>query len=171
MNDPEFWRWVWLAAAVTFGVGEMTSPGSFFLAPFGIGAAAAAVLSFLGAPIALGWLVFVLVSGGSFMALRPLARRLDAAGPNPRGIGAGRLIGEHGVVLEAVPDGPDALGLVRVGREEWRAQSADNNPIPTGTSVTVIEMKGTRVIVYPTGPSIPQMPPLSPPDQRAEGTN
>ncbi len=171
MNDPEFWRWVWLAAAVAFGTGEMASPGSFFLAPFGIGAAGAAVLSFLGAPIALGWLVFVVFSTGSFMALRPLARRLDAAGPNPRGIGAGRLIGEHGVVLETVPDGPDALGLVRVGREEWRAQSADNNSIGVGTPVTVIEMKGTRVIVYPTGPTMPQMPPLSPPDHRAEGTN
>lgn len=168
MDDPEFWRWVWLAAAVTFGVGEMTSPGSFFLAPFGIGAAFAAVVAFFGAPVGLSWLVFVLVSGGSFAALRPLARRLDSSGPNPRGIGAGRLIGEHGVVLEAVPDGPDALGLVRVGREEWRAQSADNNAIAPGTPVTVIEMKGTRVIVYPTGPA---MPPLSPPENRTEGSN
>jgi hypothetical protein len=31
-----------------------------------------------------------------------------------RGIGAGRLIGEQGVVLKSVPEGPDALGLVRV---------------------------------------------------------
>lgn len=159
VDDPDFWRWVWLAAAVTFGLGEMSSPGSFFLAPFGIGAAVAAVLAFVGAPIAIGWLAFVAVSAASFAALRPLARRLDASGTNTRGIGAGRLIGEQGVILEAVPEGPDALGLVRVGREEWRAQSADLAGIAAGTPVTVIEVKGTRVIVFPNGLPIPNRPP------------
>lgn len=159
VDDPDFWRWVWLATAVAFGLGEMTSPGSFFLAPFGIGAAAAAILAFLGAPLAIGWLVFVVVSAGSFAALRPLARRLDAAGTNTRGVGAGRLIGEQGVVLKSVPEGPDALGLVRVGREEWRAQSADLSGIPTGTPVTVLEVKGTRVIVFPNGLPILTQPP------------
>lgn len=159
MDDPELWRWVWLAAAVTFGVGEMMSPGSFFLAPFGVGAAAAAALAFLGAPVAVGWLVFVLVSGVSFAALRPLARRLDAVSTNTRGVGAGRLVGEQGVVLKSVPDGPDALGLVRIGREEWRAQSADLSGIPAGTPVTVIEVKGTRVIVFPNGLPLLTQPP------------
>ena len=37
-GDPEVWRWIWLIAAVVFGVGEMAVAGSFFLAPFAIGA-------------------------------------------------------------------------------------------------------------------------------------
>ena len=158
MDDPELWRWVWLGAAVVFGLGEMSSPGSFFLAPFAIGAAFAALLSFIGAPVGLAWLVFVIVSFGAFAALRPLARRLDAAGGNPRGVGAGRLVGESGVVLLPVPPGPDAVGLVRVGREEWRAQSADGSPIPEDTQVTVVEVRGTRVVVFPTGLFLPTEP-------------
>lgn len=142
-----------------FALGEMTSPGSFFLAPFAIGAAVAAVVSFAGLPVALGWIVFIAVSLGSFAALRPLARRLDAAGGNPRGVGAGRLVGESGIVVDPVTAGPDSVGLVRVGREEWRAQSVDGSAIPEGTQVTVIEVRGTRVVVFPTGLFLPTEPP------------
>lgn len=159
MDDAEFWRWVWLFGAVAFGAGEMASPGSFFLAPFAIGAAVAAVASFLGAPVGLGWILFIAVSLASFAALRPLAQRLDAAGGNPRGVGAQRLVGEEGIVLTPVPGGPDELGLVRVGREEWRAQSSDGSSIPEHTKVTVVEVRGTRVVVFPTGLYLPTEPP------------
>ncbi len=158
MEDPEFWRWVWLATAVAFGMGELANPGSFFLAPFAIGAAVAAVLSFIGIPVALGWVVFTMVSGGAFLALRPLARRLDQAGGNPTGVGAQRLVGDRGLVLEDVPEGHDAVGLIRIGREEWRAQSADGSAITEGTPVTITEVRGTRVVVFPVGPSIPKLP-------------
>ena len=159
MDDPETWRWVWLSGAVVFALGEMSSPGSFFLAPFAIGAAAAALLAFAGVAVGLTWVVFIAVSLGAFAALRPLARRLDAAAGNPRGVGAGRLVGETGIILDQVPPGPDAVGLVRVGREEWRAQSADGGPIPKDTQVTVVEVRGTRVVVFPTGLFLPTEPP------------
>ena len=153
------WRWVWLSATVVFALGEMSTAGSFFLAPFAIGAAFAALITFVGAPVGLGWLVFVAVSLGAFAGLRPLARRLDAAGGNPRGVGAGRLVGETGVILDQVPPGPDSVGLVRVGREEWRAQSADGSAIPKDTQVTVVEVRGTRVVVFPTGLYLPSSNP------------
>jgi membrane protein implicated in regulation of membrane protease activity len=162
VDDPELWRWVWLAAAVTFGLGEMASAGTFFLAPFALGAVLAAVLSFAGVPVAIGWLVFVLASAGAFAALRPLARRLDASSKNPLGVGAGRLVGEHGVVLTEVPAGPDELGSVRIGREEWRAEALDGGPLAPGTHVTVLEVRGTRVIVYPTGLPASTRPPERP---------
>lgn len=159
MDDPEFWRWVWLVAAVVFGLGEMASPGSFFLAPFALGAVVASVASFLGAAVALGWLLFVIVSLISFAALRPLARRLEVTSGNPAGVGAQRLVGEQGVVLAEVPAGPDEVGLIRVGREEWRAQSAHGDTIAVDSVVTVTEVKGTRVIVLPMGLTMPSQPP------------
>lgn len=162
MDDPDTWRWVWLAAAVAFGLGEMASAGTFFLAPFAIGAVLAAVVSFVGAPIGLGWLVFVLGSGATFAALRPVARRLDASTRTPLGVGASRLVGQRGVVLTEVPEGPDEVGLVRVGREEWRAQSVDESAIEPGTQVSVIEVRGTRLIVFPIGLPLPHRPPERP---------
>ena len=43
--------------------------------------------------------------------------------------------------------GAAELGMVRVDREEWRAQSTDGTPIAAGTVVRVADVQGTRVIV------------------------
>lgn len=147
MEDPSFWQWVWLGTAVIFAVGEMASPGSFFLLPFAIGAAVAAVLAVVGVDVPIEWAVFLVVSTASAVALRPLARRLDRDEPMD-GIGAKRLIGETAAVIEPIPGGGD-LGLVRVGREEWRAEALDGVPLDIGASVRIVEVRGTRVIVHP----------------------
>lgn len=144
MDEPEQWRWIWLGTAVLFGIGEMTSPGSFFLAPFAIGAAVAAILAFADVPLVGEWAAFVGISVASFVALRPLAKRLDAQGTSD-GIGARRLIGRTGTVLEDIPAG--GIGMVSVDREEWRAESPDTTALPAGTAVRIAQVEGTRVIV------------------------
>jgi membrane protein implicated in regulation of membrane protease activity len=159
MDDPEVWRWAWLVAAVAFGLGEMASAGSFFLAPFAAAAVVAAVLAFAGADVTIEWLAFLVVSVGAFAAMRPLARRLDRDQPT-EGIGSKRLIGQIGVVLDALPGDHD-LGLVRIHREEWRAESTTGDPVPVGARVRVVDIRGTRVVVHPEPePSPPDPPPL-----------
>jgi membrane protein implicated in regulation of membrane protease activity len=145
MDSPEDWRWVWIIATAVFAIGEMTSPGSFFMLPFAIGALAATVLAFLEVDVVIEWLVFVGVSLAVLVALRPLAHRLNRS-VDDTGIGARRLLGQAAVVLRDIPAGGD-VGLVRVDREEWRAQSTDGSAIPTGTAVRVADVQGTRVIV------------------------
>lgn len=147
MDEPEQWRWIWLGAAVLFGLGEMATPGAFFLAPFGVGAAVAAILAFADVPIAGEWAAFVGISVASLIALRPFARRLDRDGDSS-GVGSRRLIGRHGTVLSTIT--PEEPGVVRVDREEWRAESSDRSRIPAGTPVLVTEVEGTRVIVTPS---------------------
>ena len=146
MDSPESWRWIWLIAAVVFGIGEITTAGSFFLLPFALGAAVAAILAFAGASLAVEWAAFLIISIASLFALRPIARRLDHGASPTEGIGSKRLIGREGVMLEGI-DTPSELGLVRIDREEWRAQSADGDIIPVGTLVRVADVQGTRVIV------------------------
>jgi membrane protein implicated in regulation of membrane protease activity len=158
MESPEFWRWVWVVAAALFALGEMTTAGSFFLLPFAVGALLAAVLAFLGADVAVEWLAFVAVSAGSFAALRPLARRLDRDEPTD-GIGSRRLIGEHGTVLDDIPGGHHELGLARIGREEWRAESVDERPIAAGSRVRVVDVRGTRVVVHSVEAPSATLPP------------
>jgi len=144
MEEPETWRWIWLATALLFAFGEMASAGTFFLAPFAIGAAVAAVLAFADVGLAAEWIAFVGISAGTFAGLRPLARRLDRGEPTD-GIGSKRLIGQSATVLEAIPAGE--LGLVRVHREEWRAESVDGAPVDAGLVVQVVEQRGTRLVV------------------------
>ena len=147
MDEPESWRWIWLAAAVIFGIGEMATPGAFFLAPFAIGAVVASALAFADVPLAGEWAAFVGISIAALVALRPLARRLDRHGGSD-GIGSRRLIGRQGTVLEAIETGRP--GLVRIDSEQWRAESSDRSTVPIGAFVLVTQVEGTRVIVTPT---------------------
>jgi membrane protein implicated in regulation of membrane protease activity len=145
MDSPEDWRWVWIIATAVFAIGELTSPGSFFMLPFAIGALVATLLAFLDVDVVIEWLVFVGVSLAVLVALRPVAHRLNRS-VDDTGIGSRRLLGHAAVVLREIPAGGD-VGLVRVDREEWRAQSTDGSAIPPGTPVRVADVQGTRVIV------------------------
>jgi membrane protein implicated in regulation of membrane protease activity len=143
--DPETWRWIWLVLAVAGIVGEIATAGTFFLFPFGLGAVIAAILAFAGVDVVYQWVAFVLVSIGAFAATRPLVRRLDRSGPS--GVGAQRWVGQQGIVLRAIPNEHEA-GLVRIGGEEWRAQSR-SGAVPAGSTVLVVEVVGTRLVVLP----------------------
>jgi membrane protein implicated in regulation of membrane protease activity len=166
MDQPETWRWIWLTTAVVFAVGELAIAGSFFLAPFAIGAAVAAILAFAEVDIIWQWVAFVGISFTAFAGLRPLARRLDQGEPTA-GIGSKRLIGQSGNVLEAIPAGLHELGMVRIQREEWRAETASGEPIEAGAVVQVVEQRGTRLVVT-RGPgepttALPARPPIADP--------
>lgn len=148
MDSPELWRWVWLAVAAGAVLGEMATAGSFFLLPFALGGGVAAALAFAGVGVAVEWLVFVAVSVAGIAATRPLARRLDAASP-VEGVGARRWIGQTGTVLEAIPAGPHETGLVRLGGQRWRAESLEGTAIGPGSLVKVVDLAGTRLVVWP----------------------
>lgn len=141
------WRWIWLVAAVVFGVGEMAMAGSFFLAPFALGAAVAAILAFAGVSVGVEWLVFLGVSVVAFLALRPLAHRLDRH-TTTSGVGANRLLGQRARVIGAIGPG-HAPGMVLLGGERWRAETDAGDEIPVDTSVVITEVRGTRVVVRP----------------------
>lgn len=147
-SDPELWRWIWLVAAVVFAIGEIASAGSFFLAPFAIGSAIATGMAFAGVPVGWQWIAFVGVSAASLLSLRPLARKLDAEGSQAIGVGAGRQVGQRGRVVEAI-DGEHDHGFVMLGAARWRAEAVDGQPIAIGSTVVVVEVRGTRLIVAP----------------------
>ncbi len=158
-GSPETWRWIWLIAAVAFTVGEIAVAGSFFLLPFGAGALAGAVIALLGGSVALEWLGFVGVSAASSAVLWPLGRRLDRRTPT-HAIGANRWVGRQGYVLRDIPGDPGGTGLIRLDREEWRAESLMGLPIRAGATVLVSRVAGTRLIVVPI--EEPLAPPAGP---------
>ncbi|QGG94770.1 NfeD family protein [Actinomarinicola tropica] len=148
MDNPDIWIWIWLGTALLLGAVEMLAAGTLFFLPFAAGALLASLAAALDVPVLAQWLIFLGTSGGSFFALRPIARRLDAVDP-VQGIGARRLIGETAHVIEPVPDDGHDLGMARIGREEWRIESLDGRGIPAGTLVRVVEVRGTRAVVFP----------------------
>ena len=149
MEDPVVWGGIWLAVAAVLGVAEMSSGSTFWLAPFAVAALPASIVSFIGAPIAVGWLLFLVGSVACFLAMRPLAKRLDLDVPHTPGIGANRLVGSEAVTVEEIPYGTDTQGAIKAGGETWNAVTDHDIAIPAGAAVRIIEVRGTRVVVEP----------------------
>lgn len=141
--DSDVWRWLWTVFALVMGIGEIFTAG-FFLLPFAIGAASAAILAWISAPVIAQWLVFFGVSIFAMAYLRRFINRQDQ-GIQPV-IGANRWVSTQGVVLEDI-DPVSGAGMVKVDAEEWRA-TADQS-IAKGTRIIVTEVRGTRFVVEP----------------------
>lgn len=135
--------YIWMIIAAIFVVGEIFTAG-FFLLWFGIGAAVAGVLALFGLGVAWQLVAFVLVSGILFVVSRRFAEKFSKK--QPPGIGADRVIGKVGIVLEEI-DNAKNTGRVRLKKEEWRADGETGEVIPATSQVEVIRLDGTHLVV------------------------
>ena len=140
--EYEIW-WIWMILAAILLIGEILTAG-FFLIFLSIGAAAAGILAMLGVGKPGQFIVFIIVSGILFVFGRRFADRVTEN--QPPGIGADRFIGQEGVVLESI-DNNSNTGSVRIGQDEWRANSETGDIIQEGTKIEVTRINGTRAIV------------------------
>jgi membrane protein implicated in regulation of membrane protease activity len=138
--------WVlWLIAAVIFAAAEVINL-SFFLFPFAIGAAGAALVGLAGGGAALEVITFAALTGVSFTVVRPIARRHLTVPPQIR-TGTAALIGRTGIVTERIVN-DDGVGAVRLDGEVWTARAYDEDQIiEAGTRVHVMEIRGATALV------------------------
>ncbi len=136
---------LWVIAACLFGVGEMLTTG-FFLAPFALGAALAAVADVAGAGEFAAWIVFIVGSLLTLAVVRPIARAHLRTPPQIR-TGAAALVGRQGIVLERIVN-DEGVGCIRIDGEVWTARAYDHEqPIEAGTRVIIVEIKGATALV------------------------
>ena len=138
-------EWVlWMIAAGVLAVGEMLTV-SFFLGPIAVAAVAAAIVALAGGGVALQWIVFTVMSAGSLLVLRPIARR-HLRMPAQLRTGAAALVGSTAVVIDRVDrDG----GTVRLAGEVWSARSFDeDHAFEPGTRVEVFKIEGATALVH-----------------------
>ncbi|WP_419842046.1 NfeD family protein [Candidatus Poriferisodalis sp.] len=140
--ENELWRWVWVAAAMLMGLGEIFTAG-FFLLPFGIGAALAAAAAWLDLHGAVQWLLFFGGTAVSMLVLRRFMGNQDR--PDDLPVGANRYIGMHARAVEVI-DTVNNTGRVRVESDEWRAV-CDTERIDEGSLVRVVALAGTKLRV------------------------
>ena len=126
-------------------VGEIVTPGLFFLGPVALAAVAAAIAAALGAAFWLQFAVFAVSSFAALALLRPIARR-HLHMPRAIRTGSAALVGAPAVVLKRV----DANGgLVRIGGEEWSARAyVPDQVLEPGERVEVAEIEGATALVY-----------------------
>jgi membrane protein implicated in regulation of membrane protease activity len=135
---------VWVVLAVLLAIGEVLTPGLFFLGPLAVAALAAAVASAIGAGTAGAVIVFLVGSLFSLVLLRPIAKqhvRLPAISRT----GTDALVGRRAIVTRKV-DGVG--GRVRIGGEEWSARSyLDDEEYAEGSTVDVVKIEGATALV------------------------
>jgi membrane protein implicated in regulation of membrane protease activity len=138
--------WVaWLIAAAALGVAEYFT----LTLAFGLLAAAAlvaAVVAGIGAPLLVQVLAFAITGAVGLLIVRPIARRQMTHPPVVRD-GSDALVGKKAVVIEEVTG---TRGLIKLAGEVWSARSLDEDQvIPPGTAVDVMEIEGATAVVYP----------------------
>jgi membrane protein implicated in regulation of membrane protease activity len=136
---------LWLIAAVLLAIGELLTPGLFFLGPVALAAVGAAITAGIGGGIVLQLIVFIAVSLASLAFLRPIARR-HLHMPALTRTGTAALVGTKAVVLQRV----DANGgLVRIGGEEWSARAFfEEQSLQPGARVEVAKIEGATALVF-----------------------
>jgi membrane protein implicated in regulation of membrane protease activity len=141
-----FILWIaWLIAAAALGIAE-----AFTLTlAFGLLAAAAlvaAIVAGIGGSLLAQVLAFAIAGAVGLLIVRPIARR-QMTHPTPVREGSYALVGKRAVVMEEVTG---TAGLIKLAGEVWSARALDENQvIPAGTLVDVMEIEGATAIVYP----------------------
>lgn len=135
---------IWAVAAVLLAVGELVTPGLFFLGPVALAAVVTAVVAAAGASAAAQLIVFIVGSVASLAILRPIAKA-HLHMPALVRTGAAALEGRKALVVQRV----DANGgRVRIGGEEWSARAfMDDEVIEEGARVEVVKIEGATALV------------------------
>ena len=137
--------WVaWLGLAVVLGIMEVTSLDLVF-AMLAVGALAGAASGLFIDNVLVQVLIALVVAVGMLFVVRPIAMR-HLRTPHAIRTGTDALVGQRGVVLEAV-DGEG--GRVKLKGEVWSARSFDpGRSIAAGQHVEVVQIDGATAVVY-----------------------
>lgn len=143
------WIMIWMIVLIVAVVVEVATNAFlsiWFIASALVMAAVNVVFYYAGAA-PLVWyvqaLIFLLLSTALLFSFRPLVMKKVIRKP-PR-TNADRNIGETGVVIKTIV--PHGSGLVKVSGQEWSAFSDEEEPIETGCSVRVAEIRGVKLKV------------------------
>lgn len=136
---------IWAIAAVLLSVGEIITPGLFFLGPVALAAVAAGILALLGVGVTGQLLAFIIGSIATVAFLRPIARR-HLHMPAALRTGTAALEGTKAVVLQRVDVNG---GRVRIGGEVWSARAyMEDQVFEPGTRVEVVKIEGATALVF-----------------------
>ena len=136
---------VWLVLMVVFLAAEASTVSMVSLW-FAAGALIALLTALAGGPAWLQTLLFLAVSAGLLLALRPLVRKYLS--PKLTATNVDSVVGTTGLVTAAI-DNVSAVGQVKLGAMEWTARSTSGQPIPVGTRVKVDKIEGVKAYVSP----------------------
>jgi membrane protein implicated in regulation of membrane protease activity len=134
--------WIWVLGGLVLLLGEVVTPGGFFVIFFGAGAILVGTLKGLGwnGPAWAEWLVFTVLSIVSLALFRePLMRRFNLKGGRP----VDRLEGERALVTEDVA--PGGVGKAEMRGASWSARTSGTVALARGQRCLVERVEGLTI--------------------------
>ena len=141
--------WHWFVLGLVLAVGELATPGGFFIIFFGIGALVVGSLAAFDAAgsVPTQLLLFAIVSVVMLLLFRNKLLRLTQ--PNPQQPVVDSLVGEVGTVSEFMS--PDTVGKVELRGAAWSARYTSTAMLTVGTRCQVVAVDGLMLHVVPEG--------------------
>ena len=143
MSLPMGYGTFWVIVAAVTLVVEIISLGLSSIWFTG-GAIVAAVVGYLGGPLWLQIVLFIVVSTVLLLTIRPFAAKKLRLGEEKTNTDS--LIGRTEKILETV-DNNAGTGKLKIGDVDWRAVSDDGSVIPAETLVKIVRIEGTKLFV------------------------
>lgn len=140
----ELWH-IWLLAALLFFIMEIFVP-SFVLFNFAIGALIGSLVA--GMDVSLEWQIVCFSAGTllSFFLIRPLMRKIAYKRSDDTKTNVDAMIGRLATVSEEISN-ENNRGRVSLDGDDWKARSLDNDVIPAGTTVEIVQLNSIVVTV------------------------
>lgn len=136
---------IWLIIAGLFFIGEIITVG-FLIFWFGIGALIAMTVSFFTTNIIIQTTVFVISSAILLFATKPFVKKFVDV--KPTNTNAFSIIGKKAIVIKEINS--HSVGQIKLKGEVWSAESENDETIPKGSEIEILQIKGVKAIVKPT---------------------
>jgi inner membrane protein len=140
--------WHWLVLGLLLMVGELATPGGFYILFFGIGAVVTGFVAVAGLESApLQVLTFIVTSIAGLLLFRTRLLRMVQVDPQAPPIDT--LVGEVGVAAGPIVAG--AFGRVEVRGTAWSARNTSEMGLTSGARVRVVGTDGLMLLVGADG--------------------
>ncbi|MBE0656662.1 MAG: NfeD family protein [Bryobacteraceae bacterium] len=137
--------WMWVVLGMVLLLGEVLTPGGFFIIFFGAAAVVVGLLKALGLEMALSYelmLYAVLSVVGLLFFRKPLQQRFKQLTPN---IAVDEMTGETGKAVEEI--GAGATGKVELRGTTWNAKNSGEAALAKGVECVVEAVNGLTLTV------------------------
>lgn len=134
---------LWLIIAIACGFIEAITLGVTTIW-FALGALIAWIFAMFNAPLLVQILVFLTSSSVLLYFTRPIAQKVLKVGHTKTN--AETLKGEIGIVIKEI-DNIQGTGQVKVSGQIWSAKTFDDEKIPEGNKIEVLDIQGVKLVV------------------------
>ncbi|RLF44739.1 MAG: NfeD family protein [Thermoplasmata archaeon] len=140
-----YW-WIWIILAIILIIIEISTTPEFDALYFGIGCMIAGIVAFFGFSLIYQILAFAISIIILLFTFHKIAKTTLYRSKEETETNIHALKGKKGVVTQKI-DNLQFTGRVKIGGEEWKAKSIDDETIDENSPIIIVGVEGNKVLV------------------------